>query len=325
MLTSYQRKLNEHVHQCQKLESSLKELYEAENVAERHGEVASLKTRLKQSDGAMIEFLLDSTPFLSEYSGLKATRRTKRQITEDFQRQFDCPERKFEILTDVQGACKNCGSMREYIHEPRNAETVCETCGLVAAYGIAEGTKGLTHEQRLHLPPAPYTYKPLQHFIDMLNNVEATSAHRLPKSIVKRLREKFELLQVRREDITPKDVRLMLRQVKACRYYEDTYYLTRVLNPTYTRVEIPVQRKDILKNMFREVYPRFRRNAVVIHPTRKNFLSYPYVAYKFCELCGWRDYMRVFPLLKSREKLRIQDRILKRIFAELDWHWTDTI
>ena len=290
----------------------------------------------------MKEFLLDATPFLAEYAGLTKQHRSKTDITKEFQRQFNCTEHeKIAIVREPTHfeRCPRCNTRNGWVDASRDAANICTVCGYVASYFIPDGTKGLTHEQRLHLPPAPYTYKPLAHFSDLINNVEAkSSSHKIPQILIKELQAQFKLMEVDFRRITPKDVRLRLREIKAghiydggnrpirgCQYYEDIHFITRILNPTYKKVQIPEQRKTILKSMFREVYPRFHANARAIQPKRKNFLSYPYVAYKFCELCGWHEYMHLFPLLKSREKLRVQDAILKRIFDELDWDWENTI
>ena len=58
---------------------------------------------------------------------------------------------------------------------------------------------------------------------------------------------------------------------------------------------------------------------------RKNFLSYSYVIYKFCELLGEDDFLPCFPLLKSKEKLWHQDVIWKNICKELHWEFIQTI
>ena len=52
---------------------------------------------------------------------------------------------------------------------------------------------------------------------------------------------------------------------------------------------------------------------------RKNFLSYSYCLHKFFQLLGMDQYMKQFPLLKSREKLLGQDIIWKNICKELGW------
>ena len=77
-----------------------------------------------------------------------------------------------------------------------------------------------------------------------------------------------------------------------------------------------------LRLMFSEIQQPFEKHC----PTeRKNFLSYSYVLYKFCELLGEDDFLPCFPLLKSKEKLKQQDKIWKNITIELKWEYIPTI
>jgi atypical dual specificity phosphatase len=80
--------------------------------------------------------------------------------------------------------------------------------------------------------------------------------------------------------------------------------------------------EEKLKNMFRDIQAPFARH---LPDDRKNFLSYSYVLYKFCELLGEDDFLPCFPLLKSKEKLYQQDVIWKKICEELQWEYISTI
>jgi hypothetical protein len=50
---------------------------------------------------------------------------------------------------------------------------------------------------------------------------------------------------------------------------------------------------------------------------RKNFLSYPYILYKFFEILKEPGYLKHFTLLKSREKLMKTDMLWKNIVEEV--------
>ena len=68
--------------------------------------------------------------------------------------------------------------------------------------------------------------------------------------------------------------------------------------------------------MFKDIQAPFEKHCP---PERKNFLSYSYVLYKFCELLGEDEYLEYFPLLKSKEKLYNQDVLFRKICEELRW------
>ena len=85
---------------------------------------------------------------------------------------------------------------------------------------------------------------------------------------------------------------------------------------------MPQELEEYLRIMFKDIQKPFDDNC----PTeRKNFLSYSYVLYKFCELLGEDEYLQYFPLLKSKEKLYQQDVIWKKICCDLQWEFIPTV
>ena len=74
--------------------------------------------------------------------------------------------------------------------------------------------------------------------------------------------------------------------------------------------------EEKLCSMFKEIQGPFLKHCP---KDRKNFLSYSYVLYKLFQILGKHEYLRFFQLLKSREKLSIQDQIFKKICEDLGW------
>jgi hypothetical protein len=66
--------------------------------------------------------------------------------------------------------------------------------------------------------------------------------------------------------------------------------------------------------MFQQIYHQWINNP---DEYRANFLSYPYLFYKFVELLGLEDYKKYVELLKSDEKLKTQDVYWKKLMNEL--------
>ncbi len=60
---------------------------------------------------------------------------------------------------------------------------------------------------------------------------------------------------------------------------------------------------------------------------RKNFLSYSYTLFKMAQVIGEDHMLTTFylPLLKSRDKLAVQDTIWKGICKELNWEFIPTV
>jgi hypothetical protein len=116
-------------------------------------------------------------------------------------------------------------------------------------------------------------------------------------------------------------VREFLKKLKLNKYYEHTHHIVDVLNG----VPPPKLTEDLesrLKRMFAQIQDPFDKHCP---PTRRNFLSYSYVLFKFCELLGHDELLPYFPLLKSSEKLYQQDQIWKKICGELDWQYIASV
>lgn len=80
--------------------------------------------------------------------------------------------------------------------------------------------------------------------------------------------------------------------------------------------------EEKLKNMFKEIQVPFLKYSPL---NRKNFLSYSYVLHKFIQLLGKDEYLKYFPLLKSRDKLHQQEQIWKNICKDLGWTFIPSI
>ena len=107
--------------------------------------------------------------------------------------------------------------------------------------------------------------------------------------------------------------------------YEHTPTLTVLLNPSYRLIDIPIERERLLCHLFEKTEAPFEKYKLSVKKGRKNFLSYPYMTYKLCELLGWDEYLPAFALLKSDDLLILQDNYFKLICKELNWQFVPTV
>ena len=123
------------------------------------------------------------------------------------------------------------------------------------------------------------------------------------------------------DNTTQKILKDTLKTLKFNKYYEHIPHIINMI----TGIQTPIlsrKTEEQLRIMFKDIQTPFHNNCP---PDRKNFLSYNYVLNKFCELLEL-DYLLVhFPLLKSREKLREQDKIWKKICKDLKWEYIPSI
>lgn len=215
--------------------------------------------------------------------------------------------------------CESCGSTN-IMHSPDVIYVACTDCGYVKEIMICEQTYKDEHECTEKI--ISYSYKRSNHFQEWLNQLQATESTNIPQEVIESLRSEFKKLKIKNvNEITHSKVRTLLKKLRLNRYYEHVPYILNILNGI-PPMRMSVELQERLKMMFNEIQTPFEKHCP---ENRKNFLSYAYVLYKFCELLSEDDYLKYFPLLKSREKLSIQDSIWKNICSELKWEYIPTL
>ena len=113
-----------------------------------------------------------------------------------------------------------------------------------------------------------------------------------------------------------------LKKLRMNKYYEHVPFITNMLNGVRPP-RMPIVLEERLRLMFKDIQAPFEKH---VPASRKNFLSYSYVLYKFVELLSdYDEFLQYFPLLKSKEKLHQQDVIFEKICKELRWEFIPTI
>jgi hypothetical protein len=167
-----------------------------------------------------------------------------------------------------------------------------------------------------------YSYKRQNHFNEWVQQFQGKETANIPNELIEKLR--YELKKQRIEQvskITHAKVRGLLKKLRQNKYYEHIPYITNILTGVKAP-EMPQALEERLRLMFNEIQEPFEQ---VCPKDRKNFLSYPFVLYKFCELLGEDQYLPYFPLLKSKEKLTQQDVIWKAICKILRYEFIPTV
>jgi len=222
-----------------------------------------------------------------------------------------------ERTSDV---CKTCPDSN-IIHFRDTSDLVCDGCGVIVAALISDE---LTYreEQETSEKIVNYSYKRENHFNEWLSQFQAQEMTDIPTEVIDQLRSELRKMKIKNlEDITHAKIRGLLKKLRLNKYYEHVPYITHILNGIKPP-NMPQELEEYLRIMFKDIQRPFDDNC----PTeRKNFLSYSYVLYKFCELLGEDDYLQYFPLLKSKEKLYQQDIIWNKICHDLKWEFIPTV
>jgi len=297
---------------------------------------AIYQTKLKElvDDPAnMIEYMLSAAPFIKEYytdrkvedtgqkSSLFKSRKTGTQRKDIYEKYMSVVENETIALAarsrDVM-PCEECGST-DFMLDASASDEICKECGITRY--VQSDEVGFKEEQEIE-KNIIYTYKRENHFNEWVAQFQAKESTNVPNEVIEQIRSEFKKQKIKDvSEITHAKVRALLKKLNMNKYYEHVPYITTILNglkpPTMNQAL-----EDRLRLMFHHIQKPFEKHRP---QDRKNFLSYSYVLYKFCELLGEDDYLPCFQLLKSKEKLYKQDQIWKKICHELSWEYIKTI
>ena len=179
-----------------------------------------------------------------------------------------------------------------------------------------------------------FSYRRENHFQEWLNCFQAKESTTLLKkeaaaqknredtSVVELVAQKCaEMGHTDRSKIEMHHVREALKALRLSKYYENQQQITTRISGRPAPTMTPHQEEQV-RNMFSAIIPLFEKHKP---PDRRNFLSYAYCLYKFCELMGWDQFLPCFTLLKGPDKLKKQDLIFEKICKDLDWEFIPSV
>jgi hypothetical protein len=281
----------------------------------------------------MAEYIIQCMPYMNQYTdeseqktntnnvfNVKETEGLKRKdIYTDYLVEVEKQNIQRPIKKEID-SCRTC-AYSNIIHFHDTSDLVCDSCGAIVATLISEE---LTYkeEQETSEKVVNYSYKRENHFNEWLSQFQAQEMTSIPDDVIIQLRAELKKMKIKKlEDITHVKIRGLLKKLKLNKYYEHVPYITNILNGIKPP-NMPQELEEYLRIMFKDIQKPFDDNCP---SDRKNFLSYSYVLYKFCELLGEDDYLQYFPLLKSKEKLYQQDVIWRKICNNLRWEFIPTV
>jgi len=277
------------------------------------------------------EYMMVAGPYIKEYYEIIE----ERVITNKFPLVFKTNTKKQELfnkfMVDVEGRtdivpisekpmeeiCPRCGHS-DVIHEQSISSFTCMKCGH-SEHALGDDLS--YKEEQAMEKTIVYSYKRENHFNEWISQFQGTESTTIPVDVIEKLRYEFKKQRVNNlREITHPKVRALLKKLKLNKYYEHVPYIASILNGlTPPRMSQGLEEK--LRLMFSRIQQPFEQHCP---EERKNFLSYSYVLYKFCELLGKDEFLPCFPLLKSKDKLRQQDMVWKKITNTLQWEFIPT-
>lgn len=283
---------------------------------------------LMSDPAALTEYMCKCAPYLKEFYSIEEKDVVDKNFPLAVKKNTKTQELFEKFMIEVEGKvpnipqksldlffCKNCNvELRDFGYR-----SVCPQCG-ITTHCVGEELS-YKDEQEIE-KNIVYSYKRENHFNEWISQFQGIESTTIPQDVIETLRYEFKKQRIKElRDITHPKVRSLLKKLRLNKYYEHVPYITTILNGINPpRMSQELQEK--LRLMFSEIQEPFENNCP---QDRKNFLSYSYVLYKFCELLGEDEYLPCFPLLKSKEKLKQQDLIWKGITQDLRWEYIPTI
>lgn len=213
-------------------------------------------------------------------------------------------------------SCSKC-NLFKYIVQA-DGILVCPSCGQFSN-SIIESEVVNFKEQKQE--KANYPYKRINHFIEWLSQFQAKETTEISQEIFDKITEEIKKYKIKNDDLTNHKLKMILKKLHLHNYYEHIPFIinkiTGIPSPTISQ-----EVEEMLKSMFKEIQIPFSTHCP---RSRVNFLSYSYVLHKFCQLLELDEFIKCFPLLKSREKLRVQDKLWKQICDDLQWAYYPSI
>jgi hypothetical protein len=216
--------------------------------------------------------------------------------------QYECEEQ-----------CKYCKST-DIVTLANDGYVLCNKCHSIE-YIIID------HEKPSYRDPPKeisfYAYKRSNHLNEWLSQIQGKESTDIPEEVYDKILVEIKKLKITNmADVTPKKVREILRKLQINKYEHIPHIINRLTGKPI--IQMPPELEDKLRTMFRQVQGPFLRHSPA---NRKNFLSYSYCLHKMLQLLAEDEYLPLFSLLKSKDKLHLQDSIWRKICADLDWEF----
>ena len=216
-----------------------------------------------------------------------------------------------KVFQEDTEICKSCN--KQLICLQHDAIMICNNCGYQELLLVEQNRPILKQNTK---DTSHFSYKRINHFREWCNQVQGKESTDIPDEIFEKILNEIKKEKIYdAKTITYTKMREILKRLRINKYYEHINYIINRINGIPTPQFSP-DLEDKLCSMFRDIQGPFLKHCP---KDRKNFLSYSYVLYKFFQILGLNEYLKYFPLLKSREKLYVQDQIWKKICEELNY------
>jgi ribosomal protein S27AE len=286
-------------------------------------ELCELETRLEnvRSGNELTEYFLKSAMLVSRFidldaqesqvlsarcpdqSALAEIASQKADITNEYYSIFDPAQVQYSSLV-LEYSCTNCGIFLDSLDN----SLACIECGYTV--NCVETAVDLSYREIQEYDyKTQFSYKRIGHFNDWVARFMSKEKKTIPEAVLDCVRKEAVKEGIKPNELGEDRVRRYLKKHDFNEYFDN---VINIINRVNGREPFKLSREldDKLVEMFNQIQAPFEQ----FKPEgRKNFLSYSYTLHKFFQILGLPEYSQYFPLLKSMDKLRVQDTIFKQI------------
>lgn len=211
--------------------------------------------------------------------------------------------------------CVDCNT--EMTINQRQSTYVCQLCYRVAPYTCMNNV-GQKCEEASARPHTEYHRK--AHFSSYVKQFQAKENKDVPDSVIDTVTNDLKKMQLPADGIHRiSTIRNVLQKHRLGTFYENLTQIWCRVNNRSAPYLTPEQEKQ-LYDMFDEIQEPYERH----NSLRTNFVFYPYIFRKFCELQGYTHITEFLTRVKSRKRMGDNELLWKLICADLQWEFTPT-
>jgi uncharacterized Zn finger protein (UPF0148 family) len=200
---------------------------------------------------------------------------------------------------------------------------ICPTCGYQDVLLVEQNRPLLRQVTK----ESTASYKRINHFREWCSQMQGKESTDIPESVFEQILQEIKKEKILdKNKITYQKMREILKRLRINKYYEHiNYIITRINGVATPPPHFSPELEEKLCSMFKEIQGPFLNAVMHTAKERKNFLSYAYCLHQFFKILNMPEYLKYTTLLKSREKLYVQDQIFKSICKELNWPFHPTL
>lgn len=277
-----------------------------------HGDKKATSTKRRKSAGHNRNIKINTSENDSDEAGLDVLMQEMRDAFGD-----GVEESERAVFVALRTVCPRCNLLMEKL--TNESVMACPQCGVMTTF--VDGTAAATsHTDERSF--SSFAYSRAGHFQSWLKTIQAKESATIPQEILHGVCVEMAKKRVKEDDVTPQRVREALKEMRMRKYYENSVLICSLLTGKKPMRFSPEVEKT-LEDLFLKIQQPFQRAVECVQPGRKNFLSYPFVAWKLLQLLDSESvdkrWLTRFPKLKGRDKLAKSDLIWKHICMQLNW------